>query len=474
MDIIVCNYQWVFNPDIKETLLEGAEIELNKIILIMDECHNLSEMANEIESYRLTKYSIEQAVKELKLYEASDEIIKAIKAWTEIIEFFETKIRNEEDELELDSESVLKNYMKKANISDLNKLNQIIKDCYDYGFAIYTEKIAQGLNPIDFIGIVLGFIQKFLKVMNDNRYFIAAVPNLTKNKEILVNLEIICMDPRIITQPIYSSVFATISCSGTIHPDSFIKLIGLDEIQRQLKILELNSPFPKENILVLITKNVNTKGENRLDSMYKKIIEKIAEVLFSTPANIGIFCASYVVLNGLLDNGLKEIVKFSKKKLFIEDPQMSSVENSEMIRDFKSESKYEGAVLLGVCGGRNSEGEDFPGDYMNSVIIVGVPFQKPTPRIQAKIRYYNSIFNNKGYFFGYIIPAMQRSNQAAGRPIRKLDDRGAIILMDERFIQFKSLLSNWILQNIKIIPDTPNAISNELNNFFKNLKIKNT
>ena len=30
---------------------------------------------------------------------------------------------------------------------------------------------------------------------------------------------------------------------------------------------------------------------------------------------------------------------------------------------------FYGAVLLGVCGGRNSEGEDYPGDYMNAVVI---------------------------------------------------------------------------------------------------------
>ena len=32
--------------------------------------------------------------------------------------------------------------------------------------------------------------------------------------------------------------------------------------------------------------------------------------------------------------------------------------------------------LLGACGGRNSEGEDFPGDFMNAVVVVGVPFQR--------------------------------------------------------------------------------------------------
>ncbi|MHA1338499.1 MAG: helicase C-terminal domain-containing protein [Promethearchaeota archaeon] len=467
MDIIVCNYQWIFNPNIRETFLEGADIKLPKCILIMDECHNLPEMAAEIDSIRLTKYSITQTIKDLNLYRASIELINSAEAWLKIIEYFEKIMGNEgEEEKELSPDAVLKNFMKKAKIKDIQKLKQIIKDFYDYGLAIYDEKLASGINPIDFIGVVAEFMDKFLQTKNDKRYFLAAVPNKYKSGEISVSIDIICLDPRTITQYIYSNVFATISCSGTIHPESFTKLVGIDQLDRKLKVLEVKSPFPEKNVLVLITQNVNTKGSNRVDSMYKRLIEKIAEAVFATPANLGIFCASYVVLNGLLQNGLKEVINFGGKKLFIEDPNNLATDNAEMIKDFKAESKRGGAVLLGVCGGRNSEGEDFPGDYMNTVIVVGVPYQRPTPKVNAKIKYYNSIFNNLGRLYAYIIPAIQRSNQAAGRPIRKLDDKGAIILMDDRFIRLKNLLSSWIAENARVIPDIPNSIADELKKFF--------
>ena len=100
------------------------------------------------------------------------------------------------------------------------------------------------------------------------------------------------------------------------------------------------------------------------------------EVISSTPANIGIFCASYKILNGLVSNNIEYVVKKCKKKLFIEEPGLSASENALLIEDFKSMSNppNSGAVLLGVCGGRNSEGEDYPGDYMNAVIIAGFPY----------------------------------------------------------------------------------------------------
>ncbi|MHA2475020.1 MAG: helicase C-terminal domain-containing protein, partial [Promethearchaeota archaeon] len=126
-----------------------------------------------------------------------------------------------------------------------------------------------------------------------------------------------------------------------------------------------------------------------------------------------------------------------------------------------------GAVLLGVCGGRNSEGEDYPGDYMNSVIIAGFPYHLPTPRVEAKIQYYDKVFSNQGWNFAYLYPAIQRANQASGRPIRKISDKGAIIFMDSRFKTKYKWISEWVREELEIIPDKPEALIRNLNPFWK-------
>jgi len=84
------------------------------------------------------------------------------------------------------------------------------------------------------------------------------------------------------------------------------------------------------------------------------------------------------------------------KRLYIEKSQNSASKNAKMLDQFKKCSKKNGAVLLGVCGGRNSEGEDYPGDFMNAVIIVGIPYHLQTPRVKAKIAYYDRQFNRQG------------------------------------------------------------------------------
>jgi DNA excision repair protein ERCC-2 len=201
--------------------------------------------------------------------------------------------------------------------------------------------------------------------------------------------------------------------------------------------------------------------------MFKKMIEKINEVLQCTPANVGIFCASYRILNALIENGIEPIVENNNKKLFVEEPGLSASENAALVDDFKSMASNGGAVLLGVCGGRNSEGEDYPGDFMNSVIIAGFPYHLPTPRVEAKIAYYDKVFKKQGWNFAYLYPAVQRANQASGRPIRKISDKGALIFMDSRFKVKYKWISDWIRSELEIIPDKPNAIIQNLSPFWR-------
>jgi Rad3-related DNA helicase len=78
-----------------------------------------------------------------------------------------------------------------------------------------------------------------------------------------------------------------------------------------------------------------------------------------------------------------------KKPFFNERRGMSPRENERMVADFKTYANRGGAVLLGVQGRRSSEGVDYPGDEINSVVIVGVPYAKPTPKVKAQIGYFD-------------------------------------------------------------------------------------
>jgi DNA excision repair protein ERCC-2 len=112
---------------------------------------------------------------------------------------------------------------------------------------------------------------------------------------------------------------------------------------------------------------------------------------------------------------------------------------------------------------------DFPGNQMNSVIVVGVPYAEPTPRVKAQISYYETCFPKLGREYGYVLPAMKKASQAAGRPVRRLEDRGAIVFLDYRFATSycRSFLPSWISNEMKVLPFSDNVLGREIQGFFK-------
>jgi DNA excision repair protein ERCC-2 len=200
--------------------------------------------------------------------------------------------------------------------------------------------------------------------------------------------------------------------------------------------------------------------------MYLTIASHIDEVVRNTPGNTGVFTASFQVLEALRTY---EIEKELAKPVFYERKGMSSKENGDLVEQFKACAGQGGAVLLGAQGGRSSEGVDFPGDEMNSVVIVGVPYAEPTPKVKAQIDYYEQCFPGRGREYGYVIPAMKKASQAAGRPIRTLEDKAAMFFLDYRFSlpQCKQFFPSWIRDSIRLLPNHEGTIADELQRFFK-------
>jgi DNA excision repair protein ERCC-2 len=463
MRLIICNYQWVFNPSIRENFLMFISKELKDCIFVIDECHNVIDVATDVNSERLTPYSLRLCLRDLEMYRSPI----LMQAFIKILLNHLTKKKNnmKNQEKEINPERFLEALYSKLGFLDLKQFKNFIFELQDFGASIHEERISKGEISRDYIGSLAEFWIKWIYNYNLDSYFFSYNINEKKGKK-NISMEIIALDPREITIPILKSCYTSIHLSGTVNPYVYNNLMGLNESGKNYLGILAKSPFYRKNIKAIITEGVDTKRDNRKREMFRKMVSKIDEVISCTPANIAIFCASYKILKYLLSNGVESIIKQNKKKIFVEEQGLSASENTLIIDNFKSSSNNNGAVLLGVCGGRNSEGEDYPGDFMNSVIIAGFPYHLPTPRVEAKINYYNKVFNNQGWNFAYLYPAIQRANQASGRPIRKIQDKGAIVFMDSRFKQKINWISEWIREEIEIVPDKKGAISQYLYPFW--------
>ncbi|MHA1269524.1 MAG: helicase C-terminal domain-containing protein [Candidatus Helarchaeota archaeon] len=457
VDLIACNYQWILNPYIRKGFLETLDISLKDVILVIDEAHNIPNVATEIASLTLTKYSVDMLINEIYEFKKKD-LLEFGKALQEIFKNF---LKRNFTEIEIIPEYIIKNLRLKSGINE-----QFFKRMIDIGLEIKNTKIKRKATPQSFIHSIGRFFLHWINSMEKDSFIFIASKYKTRKNQDTVKMEIISLDPRDTLKEILNEVDNSLHMSGTIIPDAYIDTIGLPE---STVIINLPALWKENNLKVIALKGITSKGSSRSIGMYKQMLEHIKIAIECTPKNIGIFTASYDILNGLIKAGFENIK--TKKKIFIEKSHMTSKDNDQLIMAFKGASKNEGGVLLGVCGGRNAEGEDFPGDFMNTVIVCGIPFARPTIRTQALIKYYVKYWGEKkGRDIAYNVPALRRANQAAGRPIRTLDDRGVIILMDYRYATsyFKKFLADWIKDRIIVLDNDPEQLKHELFLFYGN------
>jgi DNA excision repair protein ERCC-2 len=455
--VIALSYLYIFNPVIRAAFFKNIETNLQKTILIVDEAHNLPETAIGISSSSLSLFVIKQAELEAKKYE-NKEIEEFSHFFREEIEKLAATISREQI---IPAEFIINILQRHGSVVNPR---DFFENMHEVGSSIRRNLLADGKYPRSYIHGMSEFLLRWLDTVGDDSFINVASSYFTRDKVKTAKLEIVALDPSKVTSPVFSSTYSNIVMSGTLQPlEAYARITKLPENTVQCV---LPSPFPKEHILSLVCCGVSTAMEKRTPTMYQIMIERINEVSQNTPANTGVFAASFDVLNALLTEGLEADLD---KPLFHEYRGMSSKANEELVAGFKACGEGDGALFLGVQGGRTSEGVDFPGDQMNSVVIVGVPYAEPTPRVKAQISYYDECFPKLGREYGYVLPAMKKASQSAGRPVRTLEDRGAIVFLDYRFSTSycRRFLPSWVSNHMKVLQPGNKILAQEIHNFFK-------
>ncbi len=460
VDVVATSYQYVFNPFIRKILLTKLEKELSNLIVIIDEAHNLPSTAVDISSSSLSNYSIDTALSEAMKHREG-EVYDFLESFSATL-MNEIKNMDKNQEIRIDSSDFLLTVERRANMT-IDK--ELIQSLNHLGDLVKNQQIKQNKAPLSYASAVANHLSVLVETKEKVEFAHFLTKSESKTGNPIPRLVTLSLDPRTMTEEIFSKAYSTVSASGTLDPiESYMSLIGLNS--NKVVPLLLPSPYKNENHVTLVIDKLSSKLEDRTPTTYASMVSIIEAVVDSTPKNTGIFCASYVVMESLLDSDLE---KKLSKPLFTTHKGMSSLETDDLINAFKKESKREGGVLLSVLGGRSSEGSDYPGSQMQSVIVVGIPYARPTPTVNASIEYLESQFPTKGREFGYNIPALTRASQAAGRPIRSLEDYAVIVLLDYRFARhyYKKHLPNWLKENFHVVQPVKEKISERLKKFFE-------
>ncbi len=408
-DVIVCDFNYFFNFNIRDLFLGKLGRTIDEIIVIVDEAHNLPDRIRNMYSSTLSIQGILRALKESRDFfkeEKYDQLLNLIK---EVIEKLYEKKLEKKDEGSVEKEEFINEINKKVAYEKLIDELRI------------AEAEVKDQRIISHIGRVANFLENW-KIAEEG--FLRVIKKKKTQKGDMATLEILNIDPSIITGEILNTTYSSILMSATLTPlEMYRDVLGLSNCE----FLELESPFPKENLGVFILDDVTTKYSLRNEEMYKRYGYYIEEIINRYDKNTIIFFPSYDLLEKIIC-----YIDYAKsgKRILIERNQMIKEEKEQFIKYFKDPFKK--TVLFGVTSGSFGEGLDLPYEALEIVIVVGLPLPRPTLVIEEVIKLYDKKFG-KGRDYGYVFPAMAKIVQAAGRCIRTEKDRGIVILMDNRF-----------------------------------------
>jgi len=448
--VVVVPYIYVFNVTIRNMLFDWLGVSEEDVILVVDEAHNLPDYIRDLFSTQLSVWMCKNCVNEAKNYgdpttvngrfsvssfcKTLEDIIREMRD-TYVYNILEDGIRkqsNQQTDAFLPRNEFLNEIYHRIKISEKN-LFDIIEDLVAYGEKIQEDKQKKNKLPRSYLH-KLGLFLEFWVNLADHQYAKLVVDAADGRNP---RIEAYCLDPSVgagIIQKFHSSIHM----SGTLEPlEEYRDSMGLPS---HTTLTAFPSPFPKENRKLLYVPDVTTKYSELMkdDTIQKRMWEHISKICNKFPQNTIVFFPSYNTLSLFQRNhDFSDI----NKSVLLEEQQMSQTALMDLVSDFKSQANNIGigATLFSVIGGRISEGMDFPANQLEIVIIVGIPYPKPTARQRGLQRYYETKFR-KGWEYTVQAPTARKLLQAIGRLIRDKTDKGVAIILDRRAPRFKQYL----------------------------------
>ena len=411
-DIIVADYNHIFNPKIRETVMAKMRKSLPETIVIADEAHNLPKRIREVINARLSSFIISRAISEVNDYCSALGIedfglLSTLEKMDTALRRFSTNFERE-DEIE-----------KKALLSVIEKC---LVDMDDSDDLIYNLEVVAEFTRTHERPSSCATISSFLQYWNgDDR----GILRMVQHRDDDYAYSIRALDPAAIAQDVVNGAHSFIAVSATLKPiEMFAEMLGAEDFES----LEVENPFPSEHRTDIIVGNTTTKYSERNANTFKKYANLIRNVCENAPGNIIAFFPSYYIMDAVH----RAMESTSGKKLLLERRSMTNEEKKALLKNFKSHANNGGSILFGVVSGSFGEGIDLPGDYLRAVIVIGLPFENPDLETKKLIEYYDKKYG-KGWDYGYLYPAFNRIFQNAGRLIRTPEDKGAIIYADSRY-----------------------------------------
>jgi Rad3-related DNA helicase len=269
---------------------------------------------------------------------------------------------------------------------------------------------------------VIASLKEYLCILEhyDERYLTYVI---LEGGEVTVRLY--CLDPSHVLDVALSRGTAALLFSATLTPLSyFMDLLGGRDGAEHMA---LSSPYERENLGLFCVEGISTRYEHRSAS-FDEIARCIAATVSGRRGNYIVYFPSYQYMESVL-RAFR--ARYPRVTTIVQKKGMYGREREEFLDAFRADR---GVLRVGFCvlGGSFSEGVDLPGDRLIGSIIVGVGLQGLSNEGNILQEYYQNRCE-MGYEYAYLYPGMNRVLQAAGRVIRREEDVGVVVLIDDRY-----------------------------------------
>ena len=464
-DVLVCDYNHLFDDRIREGSLSSMGITLQDSIIVVDEAHNLPDRIRMGMERRFTPTVIRNAGIDLEEYSetlaettsalATDGPMQraSLATWALHVmkacrrgfsEFFRELLNEpaEFDERQVDMVRIRHIFMQACDEVE----GKIGQQKLDSEPAHFIDPPATGLKRLNILRDVL--LEVEIKIENDedtnNDIDAHRIGQLlddmlrfgetsalvyvhdAKGKEGRITSHL--LDPGLVSGPVFQRCSGSILMSGTLYPPTmYADLLGIG--QEKTTSRQYESPFANQRRPIIVAKDVTTRYQERSYENTLRIRSHLQALCDASPGHVAVFTPSYSMLNDYIGEG-----HFKGVILRMEDRTWSKNDVDQILDVLEREKKAGRRVLLaGVFGGRLSEGIDYRNGLLDAVACIGIPNPPPSIHQKSLRTYIEERFGRaNAWRYASTQPAINSILQAMGRPIRSIADRALILLLDKR------------------------------------------
>lgn len=407
-DVVICDYNYVFDPLVQLKRIRSRLF--NRVALLIDEAHRLTERVREMLSCEFDLELIEKAVIEVKNSVLEPHLSNILRVLDDFLDRTLPSI----------GEAVV------------DEIDHSLADVVDRLFEsddVRFRNVAEG-DAIDGCLYELLRYRTIAKISEEDPHrFVWLLDRSRTERRILFR----CLLPNAWISDIVSGFHGSIRFSGTMSPgELFNEEHGLQGPIKNAVLMP-----DADRLSVYVVPDITTFYDERTRTA-PTLAGLIEDIRNGSSGNWLVAFPSFAYMDLVLGHMTVEAISLVQK------PRMNLAERDEFLNRLALDDKQ---LVFVVMGGVFTESIDIEQASLEGVVVVspGIP-----PRSIERDRI--SALSDHGYEIAYRRPAMTRVVQAAGRVVRGEKDRGIVVLVDPRFTRSdfaRYFPSHWQPKTIK-------------------------